>query len=117
MAKDMSAEEFIEKMLPEPKVDFSGTTTMQIGWDKFLSPKQIYASLPLDTLLTVKGGTIWKKTRFGVHNFVTGEFMTLGHFAEIYPTAQICFYDEPPCPELMKFRSVSMDAIYKEFGE
>lgn len=113
----ISAEEYIKKMLPEPQVDFSGTTVLRIGWDKFLSPKQVYSHLPVGTLLNVKGGKVWRRSRLGVHNFISGEFMTLAHFAEKYPTAEICFYDEPPCPELMKFRSVSIDAIYKEFEE
>lgn len=115
--ENMNAEEYIRKMLPEPVEDFSGVTTLKVGWDKFLSPQQVYSHLPIGTLLTVKGGKIWQRTRFGVHDFITGEYMTLHHFAALYPTAEICFYDEPPCPELMKFRSVSMDAIYKEFEE
>lgn len=113
----MNAEEFIKEMLPDPKVDFSGTSILKIGWDKFLSPKQVYAHLPIGILLHVKGGQIWQRSRLGVHNFITGEFMTLHSFAEKYPTAEICFYDEPPCPDLMKLRSISMDAIYKEFEE
>lgn len=112
----MNADSYIKQVLPDPKVDFDGVTVMKIGWDKFLSPKEVYALLPAGTLLTIKGG-IWQRTRFGVRNFVSGEFLSLHNFAKRHPTAEVCFYNEPPCPELMKLRSVSMDAIYKEFGE